>query len=160
MVLISAQHIELLNSRCDVVVGSRSANLVPSVCWGMGGHVHDDGRRITVWLARAQAGVVLDDIAATGAIAAVFNEPFTSIAVQIKGSDARIRDAQDHDQRILGRHLSNMIHEVGRVGFDEPFVRTVFDLPLQALAAIEFSVDSLFQQTPGPRAGDPIGSAT
>ena len=158
--MISAQHIELLNSRCDVVVGSRNADLVPSVCWGMGAHVHDDGRHITVWLARAQAGVVLDDIAATGAIAAVFSEPFTSISIQVKGHDALVRDAHEPDQNILAGHLSDMIREIGLVGFSEPFVRTAFDMPLHALAAIEFSVDSIFQQTPGPRAGDPIGSAT
>mgnify|MGYP000964195960 CR=1 FL=1 len=47
---------ERLNTRCDMVVGACSAARVPSVCWGMGGRVHEDRRSVTLWLRRDQAG--------------------------------------------------------------------------------------------------------
>ena len=88
---------ERLNTRCDMVVGACSAARVPSVCWGMGGRVHEDRRSVTLWLRRDQAGQVLSDVAATGAISAVFNVPATLETLQLKGRDARIRDAAEGD---------------------------------------------------------------
>ncbi len=153
--MINAKDVEFMNTRSDVVVSSCSVDLKPSMCWGAGGHVHADGRHVTVWLPRAQAAAMLADIEATGVVAAVFTEPFTSQALQVKGRNARVREARADDGPILARHLDNMIREIARVGFAERFVRAVFDLPLPALAAVEFTVQDLFIQTPGPHAGQP-----
>lgn len=157
--MISGKHRELLNSRCDVVVSSRSATLVPSICWGVASHVHDDGKRITVWLARERAETLLSDVATTGAIATVFSQPYSNISLQIKGRDAVVRAAVPDDQQVLHAHLHNMIREIALVGFGEPLVRAAFEVPIEQLAAIEFTAHSMFEQTPGPHAGQPVADA-
>lgn len=156
--MISGKHMDLLNARCDVVVCSRSVTFAPSICWGAGCRVHPDGSHVTVWLARDRAATVLADIAATGAIAAVFSQPYTNLSLQIKGRDAVVRDARTEDQLTLDAHLDNMIREIALVGFGEPLVRSVFDVALDQLAAIDFTVHSVFEQSPGPHAGHPIAT--
>jgi hypothetical protein len=152
-ITISPANLEFLNTRADVLLASRSLQLMPSVCWGMGCHVGPNGPRVTVWLARAQSVALQADIEATGAVAAVFSEPYTNFTLQIKGANARVRKAVKQDAARLQRHLEHMICEVGRVGLDEAFVRTAFAQPLSALIAVEFIGTSLFEQTPGPHAG-------
>ena len=157
---LSSEHRVLLNSRCDVVVASRNAALQPSVCWAMAGHVHEDHRSITVWLRRDQAGDLLPAVQATGMVAAVFCVPLTSVSLQLKGRDARVRDARQEDAEMVRSHTRNLVHELALVGFSEAFSRTVFDQPLDLLLAIEFTVHSLYEQTPGPRAGQLIDRPT
>ena len=157
--MISAKYVELLNARCDVVVCSRSATMAPSLCWGAGCQFHPDGRHVTVWLARDRAQTVLADITATGSIAAAFSQPYTNVSLQIKGRDAVVRDAREQDRPVLDAYLVNMIREIALVGFGEPLVRSIFDVPMDRLAAIDFTAYSLFEQTPGPRAGHPIATS-
>jgi hypothetical protein len=157
--MIDTARLEFINNRADVVLGSRSTDLQPSVCWGMGCHARADGRRITVWLSRAQAATVIADIQANGAVAVTFVEPLTSRSLQLKGRDARVRDAQPQDAEILERHLDNMVREVALLGFSEMLARAAFGLPLHALVAVEFTPDDVFEQTPGPNAGKSLKAA-
>lgn len=119
----------------------------------MGGRVHDDRRRITVWLHRGQAAPVLADVAATGAISAVFNVPATLETLQVKGSDASIRPATPADAEWLAVHVANMVREIALVHFDERFVRAAFEYDIADLVAIDFTLNAIFTQTPGPQAG-------
>jgi hypothetical protein len=157
--VLSAAHREMINARCDAVVASRSADLAPSICWAMGSHVHEDGRGVTVWVLRAQAGSMLADLAANGQVSVVFAVPFTAASLQVKGHDARVRDASAADAAILRRYVDNMVREIELVHFPEVLTRTVFEQELDALAALEFTVSQVFEQTPGPGAGLPIGAA-
>lgn len=154
--VLAPEDIAFMNTRCDVVVGSASAAGVPSMCWGMGGHVSAQGRRVTVWLSRAQSHAVVADVRATGRIAATFCEPFTSRSRQLKGADAQVRDARQADAPTLTAHLRNMEREIGRVGFCAAFTHAAFHQPLTALVAIEFTPADHFEQTPGPQAGREI----
>lgn len=144
---------ELLNTRCDVVIGSCSAARLPSVCWGMGGRVHGDRRRVTVWLRKDQAGPLLDDVAATGAISAVFNVPVTLETLQLKGRDASIRAADGADAEWLHGYIGRLVREIALVQFDERFARAAFEQDIASLIAIEFTIAAIFMQTPGPQAG-------
>ena len=157
--MLSPDHRALLNARCDVIVASRGAAMRPSVCWAMGGHVHEDRRTITIWLRRDQAGAVPEDVRANGRVSAVFGVPLTSVSLQVKGHDARVRDALHSDAEILRSYAQNMVRELQLISFPEALARTVFEQPLDALLAITFTVHSVFQQTPGPGAGQAIGSA-
>ena len=151
--IIGISQFELLNTRCDVVVASRSPKHVPSVCWGMGGHIHDDRSTVSVWLRKDQALRLLDDIEATGAVSAVFNVPYSTVSFQLKGSDARVRPVAPADLPILEVHCRNMVRELALVDFGEIFARTFFEQPADSLVAVDFTVTSMFEQTPGPRAG-------
>lgn len=156
--MLTSPQRDLLNTRCDVVVASRNERLAPSVCWGMGSHVDDDGRRATVWLRRDQAREIVADIRANARLAAVFCVPHTSVALQVKGEDARVRPANALDAPRLRAHVDNLVREIELMHLGEAFTRALFEQPLEELVAIEFTVNSVYEQTPGPGAGQALGA--
>ncbi len=158
--MIRTTDLELINSGPDVVVGSRSATLNPSVCWAMGCHADLDGQRITVWLRVDQAEALLNDVRTSACIAAVFVDPLTSRSLQLKGVDAVVRDAAPDDAPVLARHLTQFIDCLEQTGMPETVTRAAFDQALDQLVAVQFTATDMFEQTPGPHAGQPILPAT
>jgi hypothetical protein len=140
----------------SVIVGSRDQALRPSMMRAMGSNVEDQGRRITVFLSRAQSQQLLRDLADGAPIAAVFSEPATHLCVQVKASRVAVRDATAQDEPLLAGYLASMEREVQRVGFPPHLTRAMLACRLPDLVAIEFEPEQAFDQTPGPRAGKPF----
>jgi hypothetical protein len=145
-----------INQHCDVVLSCGSAAGVPSLCWGMAGRVLDDRLTVEAWVREDQARQFLADVRATGRVAAVFSEPFTNVAVQLKGRGASVRAATREDEAFLREHVGRMVAELARVNFGEAFARNFFEHPWTALAVVRFQAAEVFVQTPGPRAGQPL----
>lgn len=148
-----------INHNCDVVLSSGSVAAVPSLCWGMAGRVLDDRRTVEAWVREDQARQFLADVRATGKVAAVFSEPYTNVAVQLKGSGAIVRAATRDDEAFLRHHVGNIVRELARINIPEHFARNFFEQPWSALAVVRFEAAAVFVQTPGPRAGQPLGAA-
>jgi len=140
----------------SVIVASRDATLRPSMMRAMGSHVEKQGRRITVFVSRAQSPQLLQDLAAGAPVAAVFSEPATHLCVQVKASRVAMRDAVPDDEPLLARYLASMEREVQRVGFPPHLTRAMLACRVPDLVAVEFEPEQAFDQTPGPRAGKPL----
>jgi hypothetical protein len=143
----------------SVIVGSRDASLRPSLMRAVGSRVEADGRDITVYLSRPQSRQLVQDLAATGHIAVVFSVPSTHRSVQLKASRVEMRNADAHDAPVLAGYLASMEHEVQQVGFAPPLTRAMLAHRLEDVVAVRFTPEQAFDQTPGPRAGTPLGSA-
>jgi hypothetical protein len=149
--------LEMMARGVSVVVGSRDQALRPSLMRAVGSQLSEDQRSITVYLVRAQSRQLLQDIAATGHVAAVFSEPATHRTVQVKSSQARIRQADANDQPVLARYLASMEREIQRVGYAPPMTRAMLAHRVDDLVAVSFEPQQAFDQTPGPRAGARLG---
>lgn len=150
------EHLAMIRKGVSAIVGSRNAELRPSVMRAMAADVGDDGRSVLALVARSQAGQLLQDVADTGAVAVVFSEPLSHRTVQFKASRARLRPARREDEPLLRRYLASMEQELGAVGVERPFVHALLHHRLDDLMAIEFEAEQAFDQTPGPRAGAPL----
>ena len=137
----------------SVIVGSRDAALRPSIMRALGSKVEDGGRKVTVFVSRRQSRQLVQDIAATGHVAAVFSEPSTHRTVQVKARRAGLRNATADDEPLLARYLASMEHEIQQVGFAPHMTRALLAHQLEDLVAISFEPEVAFDQTPGPRAG-------
>ncbi|HEY0825318.1 MAG TPA: hypothetical protein VGD76_16135 [Ramlibacter sp.] len=142
----------------SVIVASRDAALRPSLMRAVGSRVEADGRDITVYLSRPQSRQVVEDLASNGHIAVVFSEPSTHRTVQFKASRVEMRGAAEADAPVLARYLQSMENEIQQVGFAPPLTRAMLAHRLQDLVAVRFTPEQAFDQTPGPRAGAPLGS--
>jgi hypothetical protein len=142
----------------SVIVASRDAALRPSLMRAVGSRVEAGGSDITVYLSRPQSRQVLQDIAATGQVAVVFSEPSTHRSVQVKASRVEMRNAEAGDAPVLERYLRSMEHEVQQVGFPPPLTRAMLAHRLEDVVALRFAPEQAFEQTPGPRAGVPLGA--
>ena len=157
-VLLPPDVIAMMARGVSVNVSSRDAQLRPSVMRAVGSHVSPDGATITVYLARRQARQVVLDVAATGHIAAVFSEPATHRTVQVKAARADLRNADTSDEPVLAAYLRSMEHEISRVGYPAQVTRAMLAHRLDDVVAISFQPDQAFDQTPGPKAGTPLGT--
>ncbi len=135
-----------------VSLASRNPANVPSVTRALGCRLSADRRRVTVLVAASQAGALLEDVAATGAIAAVFSQPSTHRTIQIKGSDARIEPATPGDSQGIEARAAALVADMTPL-YTESFVRTVFAHDPADLVAVSFTPATAFEQTPGPQAG-------
>lgn len=141
--------------RCGamVSVASRDANHVPSVARALGCRIATDRRSVTVFLDASQCEALLRDVRETRAIAAVFSQPSTHRTIQLKGADAALAPIEPGDAALIDANRAALVADMGRVGYDEAFVRTLLAFGASDLAAVSFTPTAAFAQTPGPQAG-------
>ena len=140
----------------SVIVASHDAALRPNLMRAVGSRIEEEGA-ITVYLARRQSRQVVQDLAATGHIAVVFSEPSTHRSVQLKATRVEMRSAEAQDTPFLERYREAMEREIQQVGFAPPLTRAMLAHRLDDLVAVRFTPEQAFDQTPGPRAGTPLG---
>jgi hypothetical protein len=140
----------------SVIVASHDAALRPNLMRAVGSRIEEDGT-ITVYLARRQSRQVVQDLAATGHIAVVFSEPSTHRSLQLKATRVEMRSAGAQDTPVLERYREAMEREIQQVGFAPPLTRAMLAHRLDDLVAVRFTPEQAFDQTPGPRAGTPLG---
>lgn len=155
---LSPEQLSMMARGVSVIVASRDAQLRPSLMRAVGSRVEDAGRTITVYLSRPQSRQLLQDIAATGHVAVVFSEPSTHRSVQLKASRVEVRNAGEADRPVLAAYLAAMEREIQQVGFAPPLTRAMLAHRLEDVVAVRFAPEQAFEQTPGPRAGTPIGA--
>lgn len=157
-VRLPADLLAMMARGVSVIVGSRDEALRPSLMRAVGSEVATDGASITVFLARSQSRQLLQDIASTGHVAAVFSEPSSHRTVQLKAGQAGIRAATEADRPALDSYLASMEHEIERVGYTRVMARAMLAHRLDDLVAVTFTPEQAFDQTPGPRAGSTVVS--
>ena len=156
-VRLPAELLAMMTRGVSVIVGSRDEMLRPSIMRAVGSEVAPDGASITVFLARSQSRQLLQDIASTGHVAAVFSEPSSHRTVQLKARQATIRPATEADRPALDSYLASMEHEIQHVGYTLAMARAMLAHRLEDVVAVGFTPEQAFDQTPGPRAGSRLG---
>jgi len=156
---LNADFLAMMVRGVSVIVSASDAGLVPSVMRAVGSQVSASGDHITVFLNRSQSVQLLRNVATTDRLAVVFSEPGTHRTLQLKARGVRIREAAQSDVPTLERYLDSMKVELGRVGIGPPLVAAMLAHRLDDVVALEFTPEEAFDQTPGPRAGQPISGA-
>ena len=156
--VLDEDHAAFVQSGLSIMVASRSKDNVPSVVRALGCRVAADRCSVTVLVWAAQAEALLNDVQATGTIAAVFSRPSTHRTVQLKGSDATVIPAVESDRARVVRNIDLLVEGLDQLGFPPSLIRTYLYCEPNELVAIAFTPSAAFDQTPGPRAGKPLGS--
>ena len=158
--LLDPVHAELTERRVSLHVASRDAAHRPHLMRAMGLRWSADRRQLTLFLHAGASRAVLDDLRANGLIAVVFSEPSSNRTVQLKGRDARIDALEPGDPAIVARYVERFAQEIGELGFGGDVVSALFAHRIADLVAVRFTPDAAFEQTPGPKAGEPLATAT
>ena len=140
----------------SMIAASRNASNMPTVVRALGCRISPDRRCIAVFVARAQAAALLDDVSLTGAIAVVFTQPSTHRAIQLKGGDARIEPLAAADHEITAALVDAFAADLVPLGYPPAFVHALLAPASDELVAIAFTPNAAFSQTPGARAGAPL----
>ena len=137
----------------SVLVGSADSNAIPACCRGIA--VSTDGAltRATIYVPVATSRDVVANAATTKRLAVMITRVVEHVGVQLKGSVETIRLAADDEAPFVRRRLAEFADVLDEIGLPRRIFRSVAHWPA---FAIEVSVEEIYDQTPGPRAGASI----
>ncbi len=140
-----------VHSGVAIGVGTRNDDLRPAFTRGFGPEVSADGRSMAFCVIAPPGSPARENIEGNGAIAVVFNPPTAGRALQLKGVVIEAREPKPGELGRAERHLEAFVAEAEQVGVPPELTRRSFRRP--DLFAVTFSIDEVFDQTPGQRAG-------
>lgn len=151
--MIDVQLAAFMTGGVSIIAASRGPDNAPTIARAAGCRLSADRARVTVLLARSQAGALLEAAEATGAVSVVFSQPSSHRTIQLKGNDARVCPATPGDETLVARYADAFAAELCPMGYAEQMARALVWAPEGDFAALTFSPSAAFDQTPGPRAG-------
>jgi hypothetical protein len=134
-----------------IVVATRDGDLRPEIARGWGPDVAEDGSAVSLCVATAPGSRTRANLESNGAIAATFSLPTTYRTVQVKGVALDVAEPSAERLARVQEHAAAFVAEVVQVGIPREaaprFVGSGF-------VAVTFAVRELYDQTPGPTAGE------
>ena len=142
----------LLQGR-SVLLSSVDGSGAPSFCRGIAVRWDDDLRAMTAYVPVATSRDMIGSVATTGQIAMSVSNPLDHATIQVKGTTATVRLATQDERALVDERLEEFADVLAEVGLPRRITRSITHWPA---FAIEISVEEIFEQTPGPKAGTPI----
>lgn len=134
----------------SVLIGTVDADGIPTCCRGIAISTKDDFDTITLYLPAATGQEAVANVATTRRIAVGVSRPLTHETIQIKGLTRGVRLASPSDEEFVRQRLDQFADVLEAIGLPKHVTRSIAHWPA---FAIEISVEQVFDQTPGPKAG-------
>ncbi|HEY0142852.1 MAG TPA: hypothetical protein VGF48_18270 [Thermoanaerobaculia bacterium] len=137
----------------SVIVGSVDANGVATCCRGVAISTSDDFDTVTVYLPVATSQETLANVATTRRVAILCTNPLDHLSIQMKGLSRGVRVANDSELTLVKERLEQWADALDTIGVPRRVTRGTAHWPA---FAIDVSVEEVFDQTPGPKAGNAL----
>jgi hypothetical protein len=134
----------------SILVGTVDPAGRPACCRGVGLSLAEDRQGVTVYLPVATGAETVANLATNGRIAVVSSEPISHETLQLKGRIEAVRIAAAEEEAFVRECLERFADALDQVGLPRAVTRTLACWPA---FAVDFAVEAVFDQTPGPRAG-------
>ena len=145
--------VDFLESGVSILVGTRNEKNEPEATRACGARISKDRQSVELyfpdWAKRAP-----HDISENGQVAVCFSRFLDNYSIQLKGHDAKIRDATDAERVVPERYIAAYIETLSMVGFPRSLTTRIRVWPAKI---VSFEVRDIFVQTPGPKAGERLG---
>ena len=160
-VTLLADHLRFIQSAVSITVASRDKRRIPSLCRALACSVDSDastksGSRIQIVLNRSQCQQLLLDVAASQAIAAVFSEPASHRTLQVKGNEIKTAPISDNLLARVNESREHFADAILPLGYSRAFSMHLLSYLPDNLITISFQPQAIFEQSPGPSAGNPL----
>ena len=142
-----------LEGGISVIVGTADADKVPTCCRGIAVATKDNFETITVYVPAATGQEIIANVATTRRVAVGLTIPRTHGSIQIKGVSRGVRLAPASDEGFLRTRLHQFADALAEFGMPRNVVQRFTHWPA---FAIDVTVEEVFDQTPGPKAGQPL----
>lgn len=157
--LLSDSIVAFIQREVAIDVASCSSNLRPSACRGFACRVSADRQCLTIFVRRGEAAQLLQDVLGQDVIAVVFCLPATEKAIQIKGRQVKLSAATAQDLVDVNQYRDSFVDGIVKLGYNRDFGMAYMATEEGQLVAVSFTPEVVFEQTPGPRAGQPMEGA-
>lgn len=134
-------------------LGACDAQQRPSTCRGFACRVAPDRQRLTICVRRPEALPLLQAVVAQDQLAVVFCLPETEVSLQLKGRHVGIAAASAEEIARVREYCVHFVEGVTRLGFERAFAEAYMAIDPAQMVALSFTVEAVFDQTPGPQAG-------
>lgn len=151
--MLSPALVGFVESGNSVLVGTRDVRLVPECVRAFGVRAERGGRDVTVFVPVATGARTMSNIADNGRVAICVARPRDHRSIQLKGKATAVRDATARDRKFVEAYRSAFCDELAWIGLPLRLSRRFAHWPCHA---IRLRVESVFDQTPGPGAGEPL----
>ena len=145
-----------LQGGVSILVATSDRTNTPYLVRAAGCQVSPDRGEVTLLVPGADP--FLDAVRETGRIAVTFTQPSTHRTYQIKGEGARILGKRDTDEELTRAYTRAFAADLGPLGYSQAFVESLVWIAPTELTPLSFAPSAVFLQTPGPRAGELLGS--
>jgi hypothetical protein len=108
------------------------------------------GDRVTIFVPTITSERTLENLRDNGAIAVTFTRPSDHLSMQLKGRFVSSREATNDDRMLQEQYRAAFMEQLYVVGVARWASKRYAYTPA---IAIDFDVDAVFRQTPGPGAG-------
>lgn len=137
-------------------VAGRDAENRPALARGLGIRVSPDRRTLTVFLSETHSSQLLQCLRDNGAIAVAVTRPKTHETLQFKGRVREIRPLSIDDREAMAAYQDSFAEELETLGYRREFTRQLLAGSENGVAVV-FEPTAVFDQTPGPKAGEKLG---
>lgn len=137
----------------SVFVGTADADRIPTCCRAIALTTRDNFETVTVYLPAATGQETIANVATTRRVAIAATEPLSHGSIQIKGVSRGVRLAPPADEELVRTRLHQFADVLADLGLPRHVTHRITHWPA---FAIEVSVEEVFDQTPGPKAGTPL----
>jgi hypothetical protein len=146
--MLSEDVAAFLQSGVAIMLATTDGHL-PELVRACGAVVDPDRTTVTLYVPDSIGARSLESLEKHRRLAAVFTRPCDYMSLQIKGRYLGSRKTGSVDRELQRRYREEFFQAVRDVGLVRP-ERMIFASNL----AIELRVEEIFDQTPGPRAGE------
>ena len=150
-VAIPKDLVDLITSGVSILVATRSADLVPEAVRAYAAVVSPDRRRIDLVVPNGLGDRTITNLKDNGQIAVAFSRAIDHVSVQVKGTCVEMRPTTDDDRATVERFRAAYIEGLYLIGMPRSLTGRFRALPG---TMVGFEVSEVFNQTPGPRAGE------
>jgi hypothetical protein len=141
----------------SIVAASRNTDNIPFLSRALGLRLSPDLRSVTLFFSATDAHGLLANIRSNAMIAAVFSQPSTHQALQLKGSDAKVEKLLKSDKKIVTSYRHAFVEHLEKFGYSPNLIEALLTPESDDFVAVTFTPSTAFSQTPGPNAGRAVG---
>ena len=143
-----------LESGIAIVAATRDGDLQADGAVAWAAKVHEGGASLTVYFHEQAAREMQRNLGAHPEIALDFDQPSTHRACQVKGRCTGSRPAREDERALVTRQVEGFANELEKIGIARTVATAWSTWPC---TAIDVKVAQLFEQTPFPGTGGPLG---
>ena len=157
---LSEETARFLQSGLSIILAS-AADGEPSVGRALACRVSEGGAVVELFVVAEKAQPLLDHLRGGAPIAVAFTRPSTHRTLQIKAATAELRPLTAQDRAFIARSQQAFVADVELLmgPHQGALLRAALGSPEDADLRIVVRPNASFEQTPGPRAGQPLTSA-
>ena len=156
--MLSPDIADFIQQGVAAAVSCCDKDLRPSMARVVGTRVTSDFSLITVLVLRNINTTLLRDAQPGCHLAAVFCLPENERAIQIKGRVVAVETPQPDDWPMISAHRIAFADQIEPKGYAREFSDYYHAAEEADLVALSFVPEALFEQTPGPQAGQSMGA--